>query len=155
PDRDIQRLLHGQQKVAATLASNPENLKGLVTDLNTTAGASARGRSALEGGVPPLRDTLREGYPALGELNAALPTLRTFAREATPGVRWSGPALAASTPWIIQARGLVQQSELKGLAADLRHAVPSLVKLNTRLVPFLPHLRAASCRPTHVLRTLM
>jgi hypothetical protein len=91
------------------------------------------------------------GYPALGELNAALPTLRTFAREATPGVRSSGPALAAAIPWITQARGLVQEDELKGLAADLRHAVPSLVKLNTRLVPFLSQLRALSSCTNHVL----
>jgi hypothetical protein len=101
--------------------------------------------------VPALRDTLREGYPALGELNAALPTLRTFAREATPGVRSSVPALDAAIPWFTQARGLVQQSELKGLAADLRHAVPALVKLNTRLVPFLQQLRALSSCTNHVL----
>ena len=101
--------------------------------------------------MPALRDTLREGYPALGELNAALPTLRTFAREAIPGVRSSVPALDAAIPWFTQARGLVQQSELKGLAADLRHAVPSLVKLNTRLVPFLQQLRALSSCTNHVL----
>ena len=124
PDRDIQRLLRGQQKTFAALASNPGALKELVTDLNTTAGAIARHDSELEAAVPALRDTLRVGYPALGELNEALPTLQAFAREAIPGVRSSGPALAAATPWMIQARGLVQQSELKGLAADLRQAVP-------------------------------
>ena len=149
PDRDVQRLLRGQQRTFAALSANPDALKELVTDLNTTAGAIAAEDSALEAAVPALRDTLREGYPALGELNAALPTLRTFSREALPGVRSSAPALAAATPWIIQARGLVQQSELKGLAADLRQAVPSLVKLNTRLVPFLKQLRAlSSCTNT-------
>ena len=91
------------------------------------------------------------GYPALGELNAALPTLRTFSREALPGVRSSAPALDAATPWITQARGLVQESELKGLAADLRQAVPNLVKLNTRLVPFLKQLRALSSCTNSVL----
>ena len=131
------------------------SLKALVTDLNTTAGAIAREDTALEAAVPALRDTLREGYPALGELNAALPTLRTFAREATPGVRSSVPALDAAIPWFTQARGLVQQSELKGLAADLRHAVPSLVKLNTRLVPFLQQLRALSSCTNHVLVPFM
>jgi virulence factor Mce-like protein len=151
PDRDIQRLLRGQQRTFAALGSNPGNLKELVTDLNTTAGAIASEDAALEAAVPALRDTLREGYPALGELNAALPTLRTFAREATPGVRSSVPALDAAIPWFTQARGLVQQSELKGLAADLRHAVPALVKLNTRLVPFLQQLRALSSCTNHVL----
>jgi phospholipid/cholesterol/gamma-HCH transport system substrate-binding protein len=155
PDHDVQRLLRGQQRVAAALASNPRDLKELVTDLNTTAGAIAGEDAALEAAVPALRDTLREGYPALGELNAALPTLRTFAREAIPGVRSSVPALDAAIPWFTQARGLVQQSELKGLAADLRHAVPALVKLNTRLVPFLKQLRALSSCTNHVLVPFM
>jgi phospholipid/cholesterol/gamma-HCH transport system substrate-binding protein len=151
PDRDVQRLLKGQQKVFSTLAENPRALKELVTDLNTTAGAIASHDSELEAAVPALRDTLRVGYPALGALNDALPTLRTFSREALPGVRSSVPALAAATPWFEQARGLVQQSELKGLAADLRQAVPSLVKLNTRLVPFLSQLRALSSCTNQVL----
>ena len=42
-----------------------------------------------------------------------------------------------------------QEDELKGLAADLRQAVPSLVKLNKRLVPALRQLRAlSSCTNT-------
>ena len=151
PDRDVQRLLRGQQRTFAALADNPQALKELVTDLNTTAGAIASRDAELEAAVPALRDTLRVGYPALGELNAALPTLRTFSREAIPGVRSSGPALAAAIPWITQARGLVQESELKGLARDLRHAVPSLVQLNTRLVPFLSQLRALSSCTNNVL----
>jgi phospholipid/cholesterol/gamma-HCH transport system substrate-binding protein len=155
PNHDVQRLLRGQQKTFAALASNPGALKALVTDLNTTAGAIAREDTALEAAVPALRDTLREGYPALAELNAALPTLRTFSREAIPGVRSSVPALDAAIPWFTQARGLVQQSELKGLAADLRHAVPSLVKLNSRLVPFLGQLRALSSCTNHVLVPFM
>jgi virulence factor Mce-like protein len=155
PERDVQRLLRGQQRTFAALASNPDALEELVTDLNTTAGAIARHDTELEAAVPALRDTLRVGYPALGELNAALPTLRAFAREALPGVRSSAPALAAATPWMVQARGLVQQSELKGLAADLRHAVPSLVKLNTRLVPFLSQLRLLSSCTNNVLVPFM
>jgi hypothetical protein len=70
-------------------------------------------------------------------------------------VRSSVPALAAGTPWFEQARGLVQESELKGLAADLRQAVPSLVQLNTRLVPFLTQLRALSSCTNNVLVPFM
>jgi phospholipid/cholesterol/gamma-HCH transport system substrate-binding protein len=151
PEQDVHRLLRGQQRVAAALADNPEALRELVTDLNATAGAIASQQDALAASVPALRDTLRVGYPALGELNAALPTLRTFSREALPGVRSSVPALDAAIPWIVQARGLVQDDELKGLAADLRQAVPSLVKLNTRLRPFLSQLRALSSCTSKVL----
>jgi phospholipid/cholesterol/gamma-HCH transport system substrate-binding protein len=151
PTKDLQRVLRSQARVAAALADNPETLEELVTDLNTTAGAIARQDSALEAAVPALRDTLREGYPALGELDDALPTLRAFSREALPGVRSSVPTLDAAIPWIVQARGLVGEDELKGLSADLRQAVPSLVTLNRRLIPALRQLRALSSCTSSVL----
>jgi phospholipid/cholesterol/gamma-HCH transport system substrate-binding protein len=151
PERDQQRLLRGQKRVFEALSDDPEALRELVTDLNVTAGAIASEDSALEASVPALRDTLRAAQPALAELNAALPTLRTFSVEALPGVRSSVAALDAAIPWIGQARQLVQEDELKGLAADLRQAVPSLVKLNKRLIPFLRQLRAVSSCTNRVL----
>jgi virulence factor Mce-like protein len=151
PTKDLQRVLRGQQRVAAALTDNPEALAGLVTDLNTTAGAIARQDNALAASVPALDDVLREGYPALGALNDALPTLRAFSLEALPGVRSSVPTLDAAIPWIVQARGLVGEDELRGLSADLLRAVPSLVKLNKRLVPALRQLRALSSCTAHVL----
>jgi phospholipid/cholesterol/gamma-HCH transport system substrate-binding protein len=151
PTEDLHRVLRNQARVFGTLSENPQTLQDLVTDLNTTAGAIASQDSALEAAVPALRDTLREGYPALGELNAALPTLRAFSREALPGVRSSVPTLGAALPWIVQARGLMGEDELKGLAADLRQAVPHLVKLNRRLIPALRQLRALSSCTSSVL----
>ena len=151
PTEDLHRVLRNQARVFGTLSENPQTLQDLVSDLNTTAGAIASQDSALEAAVPALRDTLREGYPALGELNAALPTLRAFSREALPGVRSSVPTLDAAIPWIVQARGLVGEDELKGLAADLRQAVPHLVKLNNRLIPALRQLRALSSCTNSVL----
>jgi phospholipid/cholesterol/gamma-HCH transport system substrate-binding protein len=149
PDRDLHRLLRGQQRTFAALADDPEALKGLVTNLNTTAGALARQDAALAASVPALRDTLRVGQPALAAVNDALPTLRVFSREALPGVRSSAALLAAGIPWITQARGLVQEDELKGLAAELRQAVPDVALLNTRLIPFLDQLRGlSSCTNT-------
>ena len=151
PERDQQRLLRGQQRVFEALADDPAALRELVTDLNTTAAALASQDEALAASVPALRDTLRAGQPALAELNAALPTLRVFSREALPGVRSSVAALDAAIPWIGQARQLVQEDELKGLAADLRQAVPSLVRLNRRLIPFLQQQRALSSCTNRVL----
>ena len=151
PERDQQRLMRGQQRVFEALADDREALRELVTDLNTTAGALASQDEALSASVPALRDTLRAGQPALAELNAALPTLRVFSREALPGVRSSVAALDAAIPWIGQARQLVQEDELKGLAADLRQATPSLVRLNKRLIPFLRQMRALSSCTNNVL----
>jgi virulence factor Mce-like protein len=144
PRRDIRRLLRGQARAFGALADNPEALKELVTDLNVTAGALARQDSALSASVPALNDTLRVGQPALAAVNDALPTLRAFSLEAVPGVRSTVGTLGAAIPWIRQATGLVGQDELRGLAADLRQAVPSLVQLNNDLIPLLNRLRAAS-----------
>jgi phospholipid/cholesterol/gamma-HCH transport system substrate-binding protein len=151
PSRDLPRLLRGQTRTSAALVSRPEELKDLVTDLDVVAGALARQDTALEASVPALRDTLAAGYPALGDLDAALPTLRVFAREALPGVRSTVPTLDVGIPWIVQARALVRPDELMGLAADLREAVPGLVKLNRRLVPLNGQLRALSSCTNSVL----
>ncbi len=66
-------------------------------------------------------------------------------------MRSSVAALDAAIPWLGQARQLVQEDELKGLAADLRQAVPSLVRLNKRLVPFLSQVRGLSSCTNRVL----
>jgi virulence factor Mce-like protein len=151
PRRDIRRLLRGQARTAGALADNPAALRELVTDLSRVARALGSQDAALAAAVPALRDTLRVGQPALGAVNAALPTVRVFAREALPGVRSATPTLDAAIPWIRQASALVAPSELKGLAADLRRATPSLVRLNTRLVPALRQLRALSSCTNSVL----
>jgi phospholipid/cholesterol/gamma-HCH transport system substrate-binding protein len=151
PTRDLRRVLRSQRRVFAALGESPGQLQDLITDLNATAGAIASQDAALAAAVPALRDTLRVGYPALGEVNDALPTLRVFSLEALPGVRSSVPTLDAAIPWITQARGLVQPSELRGTAADLRQAVPALVSLNRRLIPALEQLRALSACTSNVL----
>ena len=144
PNRDLRRLLRGQARTAAALVAQPETLKQLVTDLDSVAGALASQDSAFEASVPALRDTLRVGYPALADLDATLPVLRAFSVEALPGVRSTAPTLDVGIPWIAQARALVRPAELGGLAAELRATVPSLVKLNQRLVPLNGRLRPLS-----------
>jgi phospholipid/cholesterol/gamma-HCH transport system substrate-binding protein len=151
PNRDLRRLLRGQARTFGALASRPEQLKDLVSDLSSVAGALASQDSALAASVPALRDTLRVGYPALADVDAALPSLRRFSLEALPGVRSTAPTLDAAIPWITQARALVGPEELRGLAADLRHAVPGLVRLNKRLVPLNAQLRALSSCTSNVL----
>jgi ABC-type transporter Mla subunit MlaD len=148
---DLSRLLKGQQRLFAQLASNPEVLKDLVTNLNLTAEAFGRNDAALQASVPALRDLLRVGQPALVSLNNALPTLRVFSREALPGVRSSGPTIKASLPFIRQARLLVRQQELRGLAADLRQAIPDLARLNRETIPLLDQQRALSACTSEVL----
>ncbi len=110
---------------------------------------------ALAQSVPALRDTLRIGYPALGSLDSALPSLRAFAHDALPGVRSSDPTLAASMPFITQARLLMSEDELRGTARILRQTIPDLVRFDQTSVPFLRESRALSACTNNVLVPLM
>ncbi len=151
PTRDLQRVLKGQARTFRALNAEPDKLKSLVTDFNTTAGAFARQDVALEAAIPALRDTLKTAQPALASLNDALPTLRAFSMDALPGVKSSGPTLDASLPFIEQARLLVRPQELRGTAATLRRYIPSLVRLNERSVPLSSEARQLSACTNKVL----
>ena len=155
PNHDVQRLLKGQQKTFAALVKDENALKGLVTNFNVTAAAFAREDVALAQSVPALRDTLRIGYPALASLDTALPSLRAFAHDALPGVRSSDPTLAASMPFITQARLLMSEDELRGTARILRQTIPDLVRFDQTSVPFLRESRALSACTNNVLVPLM
>jgi ABC-type transporter Mla subunit MlaD len=155
PNHDVQRLLKGQQKTFAALVKDENALKGLVTNFNVTAAAFAREDVALAQSVPALRDTLRIGYPALGSLDSALPSLRAFAHDALPGVRSSDPTLAASMPFITQARLLMSEDELRGTARILRQTIPDLVRFDQTSVPFLRESRALSACTNNVLVPFM
>ena len=133
-----------------------EALKELVTDLNTTAGAIARQDAALEASVPALRDTLRDGLP--GARRAERRRCRRCAPSRARRCRACArrcPTLDAAIPWFAQARGLVQQSELKGLAADLRQAVPEPREAEHAPGAVPPQLRALSSCTNHVLVPFM
>jgi phospholipid/cholesterol/gamma-HCH transport system substrate-binding protein len=155
PNHDLQRVLKGQQKTFAALVKDERALKDLVTNFNVTAGAFAREDVALAASVPALRDTLKIGYPALGSLDAALPSLRAFAHDALPGVRSSDPTLAASMPFITQARLLMSKKELRGAAHVLRQTIPDVVRFDQTSVPFMRESRALSACTNNVLVPFM
>jgi virulence factor Mce-like protein len=155
PTRDLQRMLDGQARTFAALVEDERALKDLITNFNVTAGAFAREDAALEASIPELRDTLRAAQPALASLNSSLPSLRAFANDALPGVRSSDETLAASLPFITQARKLMSPAELRGLAAELRTQIPSLVALNRESVPVLEQSRQLSACTNNVLVPFM
>ncbi len=155
PDRDLQRVLKGQQKTFGALVRDERALKDLVTNFNVTAAAFAREDAALAASIPALRDTLRVGQPALASLDSALPSLRAFARDALPGVRSSDETLDASLPFITQARLLMSEDELRGTARVLRQTIPDVVAFNRTSVPFLRENRALSACTNNVLVPFM
>ena len=143
-DGDLSGYIAGAGRVAEGLDRNRAQLRSLITDLRTTAGAFAARDQDLSAAIAELPRTLRVGRPALAALNDALPTVRRFTADLRPGVRSSGPALDAQVPFIRELRGLVSQDELRGLAADLRPTVPALAQLNKATIPLLQQVRAAS-----------
>jgi phospholipid/cholesterol/gamma-HCH transport system substrate-binding protein len=155
PNHDLQRVLRGQQKTFAAIAKDERSLKDLVTNFNVTAGAFAREDQALAASIPALQNTLKVGHPALESLDSALPSLRAFARDALPGVRSSDETLAASLPFIPQARLLMSERELRGTARVLRQTIPDVVAFNRTSVPFLRENRALSACTNNVLVPFM
>jgi phospholipid/cholesterol/gamma-HCH transport system substrate-binding protein len=149
---DLSNYLRHAGTVARALDANPEALKSLITDFNTTAAAFAREQSALEQTVAELPVTLRAAQPALRELNEAFPPVRRLAADFRPAVRSTGPMIDASMPFIRQARRLVAPRELRGLTADLRALVPNLARLNSNLPALYRQVRlASSCQNEVVL----
>jgi len=143
---DLAHLITNFDKVAAALNKNDPELRQLITNFNGVAGAFAVQQQALATSVHELPGVLEAAQPVFTNLNTSLPFVRAFAREALPGVRSSGPALDAATPFVRQLRGLVSKPELRGLTADLRPTVPQLAKLTKRQVPFMEQARSlASC----------
>ncbi|MDQ3587451.1 MAG: MlaD family protein [Actinomycetota bacterium] len=151
PDRDLPRVLDGQQRLAAALTVDEPALQGLVSNLNTTVGALAREDGSLAASLPALRDLLRTGQPALASLNGALPPLRRFSVEALPGVRSTPRTIDASLPFIRQTRLLFRRRELRGFTAQTRRQIPRLVTLNMRLIPALGEARTLSSCANRVL----
>jgi virulence factor Mce-like protein len=141
---DLSGYLRGAARFARGLDRDPRALKALLTNLADTADAFASEEGALTSAVRELPRTLVAGRSALGELNGAFPPLRRFVAEMRPAVRASGPSLDATLPLVKQLRGLVQDTELRGLVRDLKPTVPHLTELNEGGVGLQHELRLLS-----------
>ena len=133
---------------------NETQLKELVSNFNTTMAALASEESNLRASIRELAPTLENANGALASLNEAFPPTRAFAREILPGVRETPATIAASFPWIEQARGLMSKAELQGLARELSPATRDLARLTDNAIELLPQTDLASkCASRVVLPT--
>ena len=108
----------------------------------------------LRASIRELAPTLENANGALASLNEAFPPTRAFAREILPGVRETPATIDASFPWIEQARGLMSEAELQGLARDLSPATRDLARLTDEAIELLPQTDLASkCASRVVLPT--
>jgi virulence factor Mce-like protein len=154
PDRDVARLLAGTAKTTGALIRNEGNLKDLITNFNTTMAAFASEEGNLRTSIRLLAPTLENANAALASLNRAFPPTRAFARDILPGVRETAATIDASFPWVAQARKLMGQPELRGLAQDLAPATRDLAKLTNASLKLFPQIdRTALCARDTVLPT--
>jgi phospholipid/cholesterol/gamma-HCH transport system substrate-binding protein len=152
--RDLSRLIAGLNRTTEGLSRNEEQLKDLVTNLNTTLAATASEATALRASIRRLGPTLRTTDGALASLNAAFPSTRAFAREILPGVRETAATIDAAFPWIEQTRGLLGPDELQGLARELSPATSDLAQVIDASVDLLPQADlVAKCLTRVVLPT--
>jgi phospholipid/cholesterol/gamma-HCH transport system substrate-binding protein len=141
---DLSALIAAQRRVFGALLSREAQLKDLITNFNVTAGALAAEQQNLSETVRLLAPTLETARPALVHLNQSLPQLRAFAIDARPGIAELPDTIAAAGPWLRQARPLLSERELGGLARLLKKATPDLA-LTTRLTSrFLTQLELTS-----------
>jgi phospholipid/cholesterol/gamma-HCH transport system substrate-binding protein len=138
PSQDLSRLLRGTAKTTAALVRDEGALKGLITNFNATMAAFAAESDNLRATIAKLAPTLATADGALASLNAAFPPTRAFAREILPGVRETPATIAASFPWLRQARPLVSQAELGGLVKQLSPATADLARLTNESLTLLP-----------------
>ena len=111
----------------SALDRNREQLKALVTDFNTTAGAfAARDRQPRGRDRRAAAHAARRACRRCGALNALVPgRCARLTRDLRPGVALLGPGdRRRACRFVTQLRGLVSEPELRGLIADLRPTVP-------------------------------
>ena len=148
---DLARFIAGQAKVSGALASRENDLKNLITNLNTTAGAFASEQGNLRASIHLLPGFLQRANSAFAALNASFPATRAFAREILPGVRETPATIAAAFPWVAQAQALLSPAELGGLVQDLRPTVANLAQLTNGTLKLLPQVDLVSKCVTRVI----
>ena len=144
PAADLSRLIDGTARTTGALIRNENALRGLITNFNTTMAAFASESGNLRRSIRELPLTLESANRALASLNDAFPSTRAFAREIIPGVRETPATIEAALPWIDQARPLMGDRELGGLARELSPATEDLARLTDRALDLLPQTDLAS-----------
>jgi phospholipid/cholesterol/gamma-HCH transport system substrate-binding protein len=137
---DLSRLIGGQQRVMAALASRETQLKDLLTNWSVTTAALAAEETNLADTIRELPEVLEAAQPALENLNQAFPSTRAWALEMIPGVRETPATIEAAFPWVRQTYALLGPNELQGLVNDLQPAVDDFAQFVDGQVKLLPVL---------------
>lgn len=151
---DLGRLIKSLGAVTGALDRNEGDLQDFVTNFNTTMASFASEATNLRSTIRLLGPTLQTTNRTLTSLDAAFPNIRAFSRDILPGVRETPATIKAAFPWIATTRGLLKQSELRGLAQDLRPTTANLSKVVDTTIQLLPQLDlVAQCATKVILPT--
>ena len=125
---DLSGMIAALQTVFGKLSDHEGELQGLITNFNVTASALADEADNLSETIAELPPTLETAQPSLAHLSDALPPLRALAIELTPSISELPGTIDAAEPWLDQARPLITDAELGGLAKLLASAAPPLAE---------------------------
>ena len=118
---DLSGAVAGTEKFFSGLAADQNALSGLVTTFNATMRALANRQQDLSDTIALLPGTLQATNSALGPLQASFGPTQRFAAAILPGVKQTGPTIAAGLPWLAQTAG-ARLSSRTGWPADVPDA---------------------------------
>jgi hypothetical protein len=141
---DLSNLIRALRDTFGKLEGHEAELQGLITNFNITMGALAAEQSNVSASLAELAPTLEIGEPSLRNLSAALPPLRALARVLEPSVRELPGTIRASGPWLEQAKLLLRDEELGGLARLLGDSAEPLARTARTSLDLFPELENLS-----------
>jgi ABC-type transporter Mla subunit MlaD len=124
--RDLSRLIASAGRTFSAFAHNESDLEGLIVNFDTFTGALAAQANNLAATFREFAPALEITKTSLVNLNRTLPPLRAYAIELRPSIAKLPGLIAASKPWLEQARPLVSGKEGGGTARLLRESTPYL-----------------------------
>jgi phospholipid/cholesterol/gamma-HCH transport system substrate-binding protein len=149
---DLSRLVSSAGRTFGAFASRETELKGLIDNFNVFTGALAAQSANLSTTIHRLAPALKTAHSSLVSLNRSLPPLRAYSIELAPAVAKLPDLIAASKPWLAQARPLLSAKEAGGTAKLLMEFTPGLTgaaSAGAKLA--LPQLNQLSLCTTKVL----
>lgn len=120
---DLSGAVAGTEKFFSGLAADQNRLSGLVSSFNATVRALANRQQDLSDTIALLPGTLQAINATLGPLQASFAPTRRFAAAILPGVKQTGPTIAAGLPWLAQTQALVSKDDLGSLLTYLTPAI--------------------------------
>jgi ABC-type transporter Mla subunit MlaD len=123
---DLSRAISGAGRTFGAFARHEADLQSLIVNFDIFTGALAEQSTNLETTIHRFAPTLSTAHRSLVNVNRALPPLRAYAIALTPAVAELPDLIAASKPWLKQARPLLSGKEGGGIARLLSEATPGL-----------------------------